>query len=509
MTSDSGLLLIVALMTPVIGSMASFLVGGRGAQRVALVTAFVGVVIAIAIVVIVVCSEAAIVTVIGGWQPPLGIALRADGMSAAMLLATALIMLAASIAARDDFATPAGVGEARSPLVFWVLTQGIWAALVAAFVSNDLFSLYVALELLTFAAVPLVSIEGSATTLRAALRYLLFALTGSLAYLLGTAIIYGTFGTLDITLLSSHIAAAPTTTLAESFAIGLMVSGLLAKTALFPLHLWLPAAHGGAPPAASAILSSLVVKGSFFIVLRLWFDVLPGAPTERAAPLLGALGALAIIHGSVMALKQDRLKLLIAYSTVAQIGYLFLVFPLADHVGTTTPQSQQICNAALSGGVLQAVSHAFAKSSMFLAAGLLATACGSDRLQDLRGAVRVMPVTVLSIAIAGLSLIGLPPSGGFWAKWRLLTASVETGQWWWALVILSGGALAVGYIARVLNATLDRSCPTPRLHCRPSRICEAVTLALAIVSLLLGLLALTSFDLMLIGRDAPLQVMNP
>ena len=111
-----------------------------------------------------------------------------------------------------------------------------------------------------------------------------------------------------------------------------MTTGLLAKTALFPLHLWLPPAHAGAPAAASAVLSALVVKGSWFLVVRLWFDVMPGVVTFSAAQLLGGLGAAAILIFSVVALRQERLKLLIAYSTLAQIGYLFLMFPLAFDV---------------------------------------------------------------------------------------------------------------------------------------------------------------------------------
>ena len=112
-----------------------------------------------------------------------------------------------------------------------------------------------------------------------------------------------------------------------------MTTGLLAKTALFPLHLWLPPAHAGAPAAASAVLSALVVKGSWFLVVRLWFDVMPGVVTLSSAQLLAGMGAAAIVVGSVVAVRQERLKLLVAYSTLAQIGYLFLMFPLAFDAG--------------------------------------------------------------------------------------------------------------------------------------------------------------------------------
>jgi formate hydrogenlyase subunit 3/multisubunit Na+/H+ antiporter MnhD subunit len=145
------------------------------------------------------------------------------------------------------------------------------------------------------------SLENRADTVQAALRYLLFALVGSVLYLLGTALLYGHYGTLDIVLLSQRVRTEPGVYIAAA----LMTTGLLAKTALFPLHLWLPPAHAGAPAAASAILSGLVVKGSFFIVVRVWFNVLPGLSGFAAAQLLAALGACAIVVGSVVALRQE------------------------------------------------------------------------------------------------------------------------------------------------------------------------------------------------------------
>src|SRR5262249_46641376 len=173
----------------------------------------------------------------------------------------------------------------------------------------------------------------------------------------------GPAGTLGKALLAQRLHAEPATLVAASLA----TVGLLVKTALFPLHLWLPPAHAGARPAASAVLSALVVKGPYLIVVRLWFDVFPGLPGAAAAQLLGALGSAAIAWSSVVALGQERLKLVIAYSSLAQIGYLFLIFPLAISAGSARLES----GGALAGGILQAVSHATAKAAMFMAAGLL------------------------------------------------------------------------------------------------------------------------------------------
>jgi multicomponent Na+:H+ antiporter subunit D len=347
------------------------------------------------------------------------------------------------------------------------------------FVASDLFTLYVALELLTFAAVPLVSLDGRAETLQAALRYLLFALFGSILYLVGTALLYGTYGTLDVTLLAARVSAAPATIVAAA----LMTAGLFAKTALFPLHLWLPPAHAGAPAAGSAVLSALVVKGSFFIAVRLWFDVMPGLPGFAAVQLPAVLGGAAILFGSVVALRQERLKLLVAYSTLAQIGYLFLMFPLAFD-----PAARLQHGGALAGGIIQAASHATAKAAMFMVAGLIYDVLGDDRIGRLAGLWRALPIGVLAFALAGVALIGLPPSGAYLAKTLLIAASTETSQWWWGTVIQAGGVLTSSYVLLVLmHASLPGAEPVT-LRSPVSRLREVAALVLALCSLLLGLL---------------------
>ena len=355
-----------------------------------------------------------------------------------MMAISALVICAVGLFAHADFRTPTGSVEARAPFAFWILLLAILGALNMVFVAGDLFTLYVALELVTFAAVPLVCLDGRAETLQAALRYLLFALVGSVLYLVGAVLLYGAYGTLDIVLLSQRVRAEPATFVAAA----LMTVGLLAKTALFPLHLWLPPAHAGAPAAGSAVLSALVVKASFFIVVRLWFGVMPGVPGFAAAQLLAGLGAAAIVFGSVLALRQERLKLLIAYSTLAQIGYLFLMFPLAFDPGSARLES----GGALAGGMLQAISHATAKAAMFMSAGLIYAALGHDRITGLGGIGRALPMSVVAFALAGVALIGVPPSGAYLAKELLLQAAAETGQWWWDVVIQAGGVFTSSYV---------------------------------------------------------------
>ncbi|MCU0811119.1 MAG: hypothetical protein MUE59_08805 [Thiobacillaceae bacterium] len=482
LTTPGGILLVMAVLVPFVGVLLGLVLGGRHAQRVAMLTLPAGLAIAAGLAATLLQSGDTVVYLLGGWTPPLGIALRADTLSVVMMLAVAVVICGIGLYAQSDFGSVAGAAEARAPFTFWLLLLAVWGSLNLVFVSGDLFTLYVALELLTFSAVPLVCLDGRGDTLRAALRYLLFALAGSLLYLLGAVLLYGAYGTLDITLLAERIRPEP---IAWTVA-ALMTVGLLAKTALFPLHLWLPPAHAGAPAAASAVLSALVIKGSWFLVVRLWFDVMPGVVTLSAAQLLAGLGAAAIVVGSVVALRQERLKLLVAYSTIAQIGYLFLMFPLAfDAVGSTLEHG-----AALTGGLLQAVSHATAKAAMFMAAGLVYSALGHDRIADLAGTARAMPITVLTFALAGLALMGVVPSGAYVAKKLLLDAAAGSGQWWWTMVLQGGAVFTAGYVALVLANALRRpSAPLPSVK-RVARLSEFAALALAACSLLLAFAAL-------------------
>jgi len=475
-TTAGGFLLVLSIVIPIAGVLLAFVLGDRYVRLVAF--AIIPIVLAITVAILAVLSQSKepIVYVLGAWSPPLGIALRADGLSAVMFAATAFVICSVAAFAAADFA-PAATNITRAPFAFWLLLLAIWAALNTIFLGGDLFTLYVALELLTFSAVPLVSLDGNAEPLQAAMRYLIFALLGSVLYLLGTVLLYGLYGTLDIALLSRRVSVDPVALIAAA----LMTTGLLAKTALFPLHLWLPPAHAGAPSAASAILSGLVVKGSFFIIVRLWFNVMPGLPGFAATQLLGALGGMAIVFGSVVALRQERLKLLIAYSTLAQIGYLFLMFPLA--LGASGKLES---GGALAGGLLQAVSHATAKAAMFLAAGSIYATLGQDRISGLGGTGRMLPIGVLAFALGGLALMGMPPGGAYLAKELLLQAAAEQGQWWWAVVLQAGGIFTGAYVVLVLahaiapangQTTLDRHTP---------RIGQLAALALALCSLLLS-----------------------
>ena len=417
----------------------------------------------------------------GGWPVPLGIALMVDGPALGMVWLSLVVCLPCMLHAGCYLR-----GQAEG-CYFWPLLWFMWAALNTIWMSADIFNLYVGIELLGLAAVGLVALRGDAPALAAAMRYLLAALVGSLAYLLGVALLYGGHGSLALAELALADQAQATT----AVALVAMSVGLALKTALFPLHSWLPPAHGGALTPVSALLSALVIKASLFIMLRLWLTLSPpGLPL--AAGALGALGAMAVFWGGWQALRQAQLKPLVAYSTVAQIGYLFLFFPLA--IGA----SAEAARLAWDGMMLLLVSHALAKAAMFLAAGNLILAIGSPHLADLAGIGRYRQFSLLSFGLAGVSIMGLPPSGGFGGKWLLLQAALAGGNGGWAAVLLGGGLLSAAYVFRVFRQAFIEA-PTRDRFVRPPPTLELTAFALALASLLIGLAAHTPLAWLRIG----------
>ncbi|ADP70362.1 NADH/Ubiquinone/plastoquinone (complex I) [Rhodomicrobium vannielii ATCC 17100] len=414
---------------------------------------------------------------VGGWGAPLGIDLYADGLSLLMLGTTAVVGAGITLYASAYFK---GAYAAR----FWPQWHFLLTALSALFLSGDLFNIYVSLELIGLPAVALTALQGDREALTGAMRYLLAALLGSLVYLSGVALLYHSYGTVDIALLSERVASSPVTWAA----FGLLIAGLMLKTALFPLHFWLPPAHASAPAPVSALLSALVVKASLYVIVRLWLEMISGI-SGGLAVVFGVLGAGAILWGSAQALRQERLKLLIAYSTVAQIGYMFLAFPLAAAAGVT----------AWNALACLILSHALAKAAMFLAAGNLMKVGGHDRIADLDRVVQRLPLSVGAFALAGVSIMGLPPSGGFIGKWLLLQAAVSQALWAYVVVIIIGGVLAAGYVFKVLGHAFTRGEEPGEVATVPATM-EWAAMLLASGAILMGFLALPLLELVGTGH---------
>jgi len=430
-------LLPFLIFAPLIASLLCFLFKNKGSVILINITSH-SVLIAMAVCLYIDQENIAQhVYMLASWSPPLGIGLTLDSATVILVLLTSVLTFFYSVYSFIYFKN-----NPKQPL-FWPIWWFLIAGIFALFVSNDAFNVYVALEMIGLSAVALVAFDGTINALKAALRYLFVGLVGSLFYLMGVAILYRTYGTLDFNQLPTLIDTNPAATLALLF----ITSGLVLKTAIAPLHFWLPDAHGSAPAPVSAMLSALVVKCSFYLIAMYWLHILPEHAPKAGYYFLGLLGVVSILWGSWRAFRVERLKHLIAYSTVAQLGYLFLLFPLAI---------QQINTTALYGSTFTAsmylvLAHAFAKSALFLAAGDIIHQYGHDNLSKLSGLVKTSAVSTFTFAIAGASLIGLPPSGGFIAKWLLLSEALEAQMWLLVCVILLGGLMASAYIFKVLN----------------------------------------------------------
>jgi formate hydrogenlyase subunit 3/multisubunit Na+/H+ antiporter MnhD subunit len=422
---------------------------------------------------------------LSGHESPLGIAWQLDPLSLLMLWLNVGMTLLVSLHAGFSFRP----GSDRAQR-FWPLWLLLFAGMNALVLSADLFNIYVTLELVTLTAIGLIAVEGKPAALRAAMRYLLLALMASLLYLLGVGLIYGETGVLDLYMMAERLEPG---WLAIT-AMALMIVGLLIKAAIFPLHAWLPAAHGNAPGPVSAILSAMVVKVSIYLIWRLWFWSVNEWDMNAAAQLMGVLGGLAIVYGSLAALVQQRLKMIIAYSTVAQLGYLLLLFPLASAL-------------AFQAASYHLLSHGLAKAAMFLAAANILKSVGTDRLSRLAGIDQRLPLDVFALALGGVSIMGLPPSGGFLAKWLFLEAAWQAQAWGWLILVVLGGLLAAAYLFRVLAVV----CLHPRhrggqaLVRRAPNLASVAALLLAIGAIVAGFTSAPILDLVEAGLPPGLQ----
>ena len=423
---------------------------------------------------------------IGGWTAPLGIGWNVDGLSAALLLLTAAVGLAGAV---FHASRPAPLATVRDPRFFWPLWLFLWGGLNALFLAADLFNVYVALELVSIASVGLIGLAGGSAQ-AAAWRYLLATLLGSTIYLFGVALLYGRYAALDLALLTDGVERD----LVTSVAAALMTLGLLLKAAVFPLHFWLPAAHGRAPPAVSAVLSAVVIAAGYYLLVRLWFG--PFAPLlgTGVATLLGLLGAAAVLWGGLLALLQRRLKMLIAYSTVSQFGYGLLVFPLAA-AGAAHP--------AWTGAVTLVLAHGLAKAALFLAAGAIVLRHGIDRLEALGGDQRGATLAWVAFAIASASLVGLPPTGGFLGKWWLAQAALATGGYFWLAILMVGTGFTAAYLWRALQAAVQPGREAGIDSATLSAALGLAALSLALSAAALGLAAPVLGILLDAGPGAP------
>lgn len=409
---------------------------------------------------------------VGGWAQPLGIEYVLDPLSGFIAVLIGVIGLLVVL-----YPTEVGFGIAAERGVFlYPLVLLLLGALFGVAVAGDLFNLFVSLEIYSIASYALIALGGPAAAV-ASYRYLLIGTVGSSMYLLGVGFVYFTTGSLGMDSVGpplEELTGSPTTAAATA----LIVFGLGTKMAIFPLHVWLPDAHSHAPPAVAALLASVQVKVAAYALVRILLDVFPVGYVKDELPILTMLtwfGAAGIVVGSVMAIRQDDVKRMLAHSTVAQLGYI------AVGIGLGTP-------VALVGALLHVVNHAVMKACMFFVAGGVLDRAGTKKIAEYAGLGRRMPATMVGFTIAAISMVGLPPTAGFVSKWYLVAGAVETGHWAVAALIVAASVLTLIYFLRVLELVWFRP-PLDEQHAetvresRPGVITPVLILAAAVLVL--------------------------
>lgn len=378
---------------------------------------------------------------VGGWNPPWGIGLRIGYPEVFMLLVlngVCVAILAYTIADISHELPPKAVGW------YYTIFLLLLAAMSGIVMAHDLFNLYVFMEVSGIAACALVCAKGSRESVVAALKYLFLAAIGSGFVLFAIGMLYLLTGQLNVGYVAAELAqvwsAYPRVLWVV---ISFFIVGFGVKSALFPLHVWLPDAHASAPSPSSAILSGLVVKVYAFALIRLFCTVLAGplalsGMREEVRFILLAMAVMAIVGGSLFALVQSDVKRLLAYSTVAQIGYIFLGFGL----GTRT---------AVTAALLHVLFHALMKSGLFLSAGAIALRTGARSVAGYDGMGRRMPLSMGVFTVCALSMIGLPGFSGLITKWYLGSAIIEAGYPLLLLVLVASTLLNTLYYLPVLG----------------------------------------------------------
>lgn len=384
---------------------------------------------------------------LGGWQPPWGIEYRLDLLSIILLLL--LTSIASLVVLFARYSVEQEISKNRIVPFYATLLLAI-AGLSGICISGDVFNLFVFLEISSIASYTLISLGKDRRALNAAFKYLVMGTIGATFILIGIGFLYMQTGTLNMQDLSERLPSLyDNRTIRAGFAF--LTVGICLKLALFPLHLWLPNAYAYAPSVVSAFLAATATKVAVYMLLRFLLTVFDFNFSLNTMPLdviLIALGSVAIVSSSLVAIFQVNLKRLLAYSSIAQLGYISLSIGLASKLG-------------IASAIIHLFNHALMKGALFLALGAMIYKVGGAELKHCQGMLKRMPLTSLAIIIGGLSLIGIPGTAGFISKWYMINASLEAGLWPLALLILFGSLLAIIYVWKMVEAiTLQPSTST-------------------------------------------------
>jgi multicomponent Na+:H+ antiporter subunit D len=379
---------------------------------------------------------------LGGWAAPWGIEYRLDASNALVQL---LIGAIAAVVLPFAGASAALEIDPERQSGFYAAVLLLVAGLLGITATGDAFNVFVFLEISSLSTYLLIALGRDRRALTASFRYLIMGTLGATFYLIGVGLLYGMTGTLNMADLAERLPAVADQRTVHT-AVAFLVAGICLKIALFPLHLWLPNAYAYAPSAVGALIAATSTKVAVYLLIRIVFTVLGvdfAFGQLSLSTVLLVLAVLGMLTASAVAVNQPDARRMLAYSSVAQVGYMVLGLSLASVTGLT---------AAL----LHLMNHALMKGALFLAMGCVAYRLGGTRVADLAGLGRAMPWTMAAFVAGGLSLIGVPLTVGFVSKWYLVLAALEQGMWLLVVAVVASSLLAVVYVWRVVEIAYFR-----------------------------------------------------
>jgi len=384
---------------------------------------------------------------LGSWEPPWGIEYRVDALSAFVLVA---VTLTASFVAPYARRSIAAELEPDRQYLMYAMYCLCLAGLLGITVTGDAFNLFVFLEISALASYVLIALGRRRQALIAAYQYMLMGTVGATFYVIGVGLLYLVTGTLNLADLAERLRGVEDLRPVLA-ALAFITVGIGLKLALFPLHQWLPNAYAYAPSMATAFLAATATKVSVYVLLRFYFTVFdPAALFDRlpTRETFLALSVAAMLVASLIAVYEEDVKRLFAWSSVAQIGYITLGIGLENQSGLT-------------GSIAHLLNHGVTKGAIFLLLGGIALRDGAAGMTvgSLAGLGRRMPLTAFGLVIAGLSLVGVPGTAGFVTKWYLILGAIERGAWWVVAAILLSSLIAVVYVWRLVEVAYLRGGP--------------------------------------------------
>ncbi len=382
----------------------------------------------------------------GGWLPPIGIEYVLDPLSAFVCLVINVVSFLVLVNAKAvvDRELP------EKTMPYFAVVMLMLSGFNGIVMTGDFFNLYVFLEISSLSLYGLIAV-GERKSPVAAFRYLIMGTVAGSFYLLGVGFLYMTTGSLnmaDIQKILPHVKDEPTVIVG----LCLMVVGMGIKMAVFPMHGWMPDAYTYAPSSSSALIAPVGAKIGVYVILRILFYIFGVTFVSKVIPLTGILawlGAIAIIYGSVMAIAQREMKRMLAYSSVAQIGYISLGIGLANPLG-------------MIGAVLHVMNHAFMKGLLFLVAGNYRTKLGHSDIFRFDHRIRKkMPWTTAAFTVGALSMVGVPPTVGFFSKWYLALGTIKNSAWLFLAVLLISSLLNAVYFFRIVEKVYMKPIANP------------------------------------------------